>query len=214
MAAKTGAWLSLVERLVRDQEVAGSNPVAPTTLDSAYFRPSFSKGRRTPRTDAAGGFPYCSPFATTTFSRRPDRGRRYFRARRDERGRRELSGWGTRICGTDRRKRCAGVPAGSGGRRVRQGRRAERQGRLSGPTVPKGGASLRASLAAVGSGQAAPLPALGVRSSHAGGSGAVLAASYRPASCISCATVHLSPFANLQSISTVRFCVPRSTRPT
>ena len=30
MAAKTGAWLSLVERLVRDQEVAGSNPVAPT----------------------------------------------------------------------------------------------------------------------------------------------------------------------------------------
>ena len=26
----TGAWLSLVERLVRDQEVAGSNPVAPT----------------------------------------------------------------------------------------------------------------------------------------------------------------------------------------
>ena len=29
---KTGAWLSLVERLVRDQEVAGSNPVAPTIL--------------------------------------------------------------------------------------------------------------------------------------------------------------------------------------
>ena len=24
-----GAWLSLVERLVRDQEVAGSNPAAP-----------------------------------------------------------------------------------------------------------------------------------------------------------------------------------------
>ena len=27
---EVGAWLSLVERLVRDQEVAGSNPVAPT----------------------------------------------------------------------------------------------------------------------------------------------------------------------------------------
>jgi hypothetical protein len=25
-----GAWLSLVERTVRDREVAGSNPVAPT----------------------------------------------------------------------------------------------------------------------------------------------------------------------------------------
>jgi hypothetical protein len=25
-----GAWLSLVERLVRDQEVGGSNPLAPT----------------------------------------------------------------------------------------------------------------------------------------------------------------------------------------
>ena len=27
-----GAWLSLVERCVRDAEVAGSNPVAPTIL--------------------------------------------------------------------------------------------------------------------------------------------------------------------------------------
>ena len=26
-----GAWLSLVERCVRDAEVAGSNPVAPTS---------------------------------------------------------------------------------------------------------------------------------------------------------------------------------------
>ncbi len=26
-----GAWLSLVERSVRDREAAGSNPVAPTT---------------------------------------------------------------------------------------------------------------------------------------------------------------------------------------
>lgn len=28
-----GAWLSLVERVVRDYEVAGSNPVAPTMRD-------------------------------------------------------------------------------------------------------------------------------------------------------------------------------------
>lgn len=27
-----GMWLSLVERLVRDEEVAGSNPVIPTIL--------------------------------------------------------------------------------------------------------------------------------------------------------------------------------------
>ena len=57
---------------------------------------------------------------------------------------------------------------------MRQGRRAERRFRPSDPTVPKGGASLRASLAAVGSVKAAPLPALGVRSSHAGGSGSAL----------------------------------------
>ena len=158
-------------------------PASSTTLDSAFFRPSFSKGRRTPRTDAAGGFPYCSPFAATTFSQRTDRGRRLrlglgprVQRRRDGHKRRDFFGWGTRSCGSDRRKRCAGVPAGSGGRRVRQGRRAERLGRPSGPTVPKGGASLRASLAAVGSVKAAPLPALGVRSSHAGGSGIDLAA--------------------------------------
>ena len=29
-----GAWLSLVERLVRDQEAGGSNPLAPTTKRS------------------------------------------------------------------------------------------------------------------------------------------------------------------------------------
>ena len=28
-SSRTGAWLSLVERCVRDAEVAGSNPVAP-----------------------------------------------------------------------------------------------------------------------------------------------------------------------------------------
>jgi hypothetical protein len=27
-----GAWLSLVERSVRDREVVGSNPIAPTSL--------------------------------------------------------------------------------------------------------------------------------------------------------------------------------------
>jgi hypothetical protein len=30
-----GAWLSLVERCVRDAEVAGSNPVAPTIQKTA-----------------------------------------------------------------------------------------------------------------------------------------------------------------------------------
>ena len=33
----SGAWLSLVERGVRDAEVAGSNPVAPIFYDSRYF---------------------------------------------------------------------------------------------------------------------------------------------------------------------------------
>ena len=31
-----GVWLSLVERLVRDQEAAGSNPVTPTSFGSPY----------------------------------------------------------------------------------------------------------------------------------------------------------------------------------
>jgi hypothetical protein len=31
-AYQVGMWLSLVERLVRDQEAAGSNPVIPTIL--------------------------------------------------------------------------------------------------------------------------------------------------------------------------------------
>ena len=35
-----GAWLSLVERLVRDQEVGGSNPLAPTI----YTRLSANNG--------------------------------------------------------------------------------------------------------------------------------------------------------------------------
>jgi hypothetical protein len=32
-----GAWLSLVERSVRDAEVGGSNPLAPTTKDTVFF---------------------------------------------------------------------------------------------------------------------------------------------------------------------------------
>ncbi len=32
-----GAWLSLVERCVRDAEAAGSNPVAPSWLDMRPF---------------------------------------------------------------------------------------------------------------------------------------------------------------------------------
>ena len=31
-----GAWLSLVERLVRDQEVEGSNPSAPTNFSNNF----------------------------------------------------------------------------------------------------------------------------------------------------------------------------------
>lgn len=33
MLLRFGAWLSLVERSVRDREVVGSNPIAPTTVD-------------------------------------------------------------------------------------------------------------------------------------------------------------------------------------
>ena len=31
-----GAWLSLVERSVRDREAAGSNPVAPTIFQKSF----------------------------------------------------------------------------------------------------------------------------------------------------------------------------------
>ena len=37
-----GAWLSLVERSVRDREVAGSNPVAPTFFERSYLSNIFS----------------------------------------------------------------------------------------------------------------------------------------------------------------------------
>ena len=32
--SQNGAWLSLVERSVRDREVVGSNPIAPTTFEA------------------------------------------------------------------------------------------------------------------------------------------------------------------------------------
>lgn len=39
-----GAWLSLVERMVWDHDVAGSNPVAPTIslvqLNTAFYVPT------------------------------------------------------------------------------------------------------------------------------------------------------------------------------
>jgi hypothetical protein len=39
MKGSVGAWLSLVEHLVRDQGVGGSNPLAPTN-DFNEMRPS------------------------------------------------------------------------------------------------------------------------------------------------------------------------------
>ena len=174
MLLRSGAWLSLVERELWELDVAGSNPAAPTILDSVPFRPRFSTGRSIPPASAAADSLYCSPDAATTFPRRTDRGRRHFQARRDGCGRRDLCGWRPTSCKTAHPYGFPRSAAGSGGRRVRQGRRAERLGRPSDPPVPKGGASLRAPLAAVGSVKAAPLPALGVRSSHAGGSGSAL----------------------------------------
>ena len=38
LANEVGAWLSLVERYVRDVEVAGSNPVAPTSLYTPFTK--------------------------------------------------------------------------------------------------------------------------------------------------------------------------------
>jgi hypothetical protein len=141
---------------------------SPTILDSVVCWPSFSTGRQTRCTDEAGGCRDCLRDAATTFPRRTDRGRRHFQARRDGRGRRDSFGWGPTGCKTAPHYDFPRSAAGSEGRRVRQGRRAERRVRPSDPTVPKGGASLRAPLAAVGSGQVAPLPALGAHSSHGG----------------------------------------------
>ena len=138
-----GAWLSLVELLVRDQEVAGSNPVAPTTFPFAEFWSTFSTAPRIPPTGAAAGSLYCSPDAASPFPRRTDRGRRNFRARRDGCGRRDLCGWRPTSCKTAHPYGFPRSAAGSGGRRVRQGRRAERQGRLSGSPLPKGGIRTR-----------------------------------------------------------------------
>ena len=39
-----GMWLSLVERLVRNEEVAGSNPVIPTTVCRGVVEVSFLNG--------------------------------------------------------------------------------------------------------------------------------------------------------------------------
>ena len=36
-----GVWRSLVARLVRDEEVAGSNPVIPTVTETPPFRAGF-----------------------------------------------------------------------------------------------------------------------------------------------------------------------------
>ena len=36
-----GVWLSLVERLVRDQEAGGSNPLTPTKKSGRVKRPRF-----------------------------------------------------------------------------------------------------------------------------------------------------------------------------
>ena len=135
-------------------------PRSTTTFPFAEFWSTFSTAPRIPPAGAAAGFLYCSPDAASPFPRRTDRGRRNFRARRDGCGRRDLCGWRPTSCKTAHPYGFPRSAAGSGGRRVRQGRRAERQGRLSGSPLPKGGRSLRAPLAAVGSGQVAPLPAL------------------------------------------------------
>ena len=39
IAIHVGAWLSLVERTVRDREVGGSNPLAPTSLSLLHLYP-------------------------------------------------------------------------------------------------------------------------------------------------------------------------------
>ena len=142
-------------------------PRSTTIFPFAGFWSTFSTAPRIPPAGAAADFLYCSPDAANPFPRRTDWGRRsclwrdkHFRARRDGRGRRDLCGWRPTSCKTAHPYGFPRSAAGSGGRRVRQGRRAERQGRLSGSPLPKGGISLRASLAAIGSGQVAPLPAL------------------------------------------------------
>ena len=56
-SSSIGAWLSLVERCVRDAEVAGSNPVAPT-----YREPLCIKG----------SFLVCLNFTTLKFARCQD----------------------------------------------------------------------------------------------------------------------------------------------
>jgi hypothetical protein len=40
-----GEWLSLVEHLVRDQGVGGSNPLSPTIFETKQLRAEFRPGR-------------------------------------------------------------------------------------------------------------------------------------------------------------------------
>ena len=47
-----GAWLSLVERLVRDQEAGGSNPLAPTNLNRLFEAPQTNERKRSINKDA------------------------------------------------------------------------------------------------------------------------------------------------------------------
>ena len=49
-----GAWLSLVERVVRDYEVAGSNPVAPTAESIRRSSGAFSFSKK-----SSEPFPLC-----------------------------------------------------------------------------------------------------------------------------------------------------------
>ena len=135
---------------------------SPTNL---FFAGGCSKsptGRKIAPANAATDFRDCSRDAAHG-QRRTDQGlqqgRRGFQTRGDGRERRDFFGWGPTGCKKAPHYDFPRSPAGSGGRCVRQGRRTERRGRLSGPPVPKGGASLRAVLAAVGSGKVAPLPA-------------------------------------------------------
>jgi hypothetical protein len=61
-----GAWLSLVERLVRDQEVGGSNPLAPTNSFNNLQANDQWALWRLPRSSAVGLAAKRSVFSTFT----------------------------------------------------------------------------------------------------------------------------------------------------
>jgi hypothetical protein len=134
----------------------GFCPRSATIFPFAEFWSTFSTALRIQCAGAVGDFPDYSPDATILFLRRTDRGRRHLLARSNAHGRVACFGWGPTGC----RKAPLYDFLMSEGRRVWQSRRAEGMGPFSFSPVPKGGASLRATLAAVGSGQVAPLPAL------------------------------------------------------